>query len=188
MLRLALEPSGEAAVFVSGGSSPARCLEYLSAETLPWARVVVAPTDERCVPADHADSNERMIREHLFRAQAVSASFLRLQPCAVEQLRRQAAVALVGMGEDGHFASIFPDTRDSELLDPDAEPSCAVVETSASPLARVTASLSLLLCARLVVLLAFGRRKRVLIEHPRHLPVSHLLHQGRVPVEIFWAE
>ncbi|MGI9249651.1 MAG: 6-phosphogluconolactonase [Pseudohongiellaceae bacterium] len=194
-----LASASKATLIVSGGNTPIECLKHLSlspVESLDWNRVSVMPTDERCVAADHEASNEGMIRRCLLQRWAKSATFVSLlqggrepinQQSVIEQ-SKQLACALVGLGEDGHFASIFPDNEDlPALLATDAEPQLASVTTSASEYNRVTANLSLLLSGDSVLLLAFGEKKKEVLLNPDGLPVASLLQQDKTPVRVVWA-
>jgi 6-phosphogluconolactonase len=183
-----LASDGRASLLVSGGSTPADCLRSLSDADLDWARVEVSPTDERCVAPTHEASNERMIRETLLRNRAADAHFKSLRIGLAEDIARQLACSLVGMGEDGHIASIFPDTPErDELLQVYSPPACRKIETTASEYARVTVNLPLLLSGSSVLLLIFGEAKREVLNRPDGMPVWHLLNQPCTPVDVYWA-
>ena len=102
------------------------------------------------------------------------------------------ACTLLGMGEDGHFASLFPDYANlARALDSHAPPGFVAVSTAASPHPRISMNLAALLESREILLLIFGEaKKRVLRRagkpHSR-LPVARLLAQSRTPVRIIWA-
>lgn len=187
-LGAALRSLPSAGLMVSGGSTPQACLGELACLPLPWHRVVVLPTDERCVPEHHPASNAAMIRRCLLRSEAASATLLPLTQDSLARIDGRLAAALVGMGEDGHFASIFPDADNLDgLLCVDGPAACERVATAASEFPRITANLALLLSARRVVLLAFGERKKARLRQPEGLPIERLLNQTRAPVEICWA-
>lgn len=187
-LRKALDADDEASLLVSGGSSPLDCLSALSEKQLDWNRVRVSLTDERCVPVMDDASNEKMVRGQLLQNEAEEARFIGLDDKAVPGLARCLCCALVGMGEDGHFASLFPDNpRLSALLEVDGEPACEQITTLASDVKRVTANLPLLLSGDVVVLLVFGKNKLAIVESPGELPIAALLSQQKTPVQIFWA-
>jgi 6-phosphogluconolactonase len=95
------------------------------------------------------------------------------------------------MGADGHFASLFPDFDGlREALDPASGKRCVLVKTAASPLLRISLTLSALLYSAEVALLFFGEEKRAVFEQARDggdFPVRALLAQSAVPVTVFWA-
>ncbi len=96
------------------------------------------------------------------------------------------------MGEDGHFASLFPDAANlEEGLDVDSSELCIPVHTAASPHPRVSLTLSALSRSDEILLLLFGDRKREVYEAAKQTangyPVFHLLRQKRAPVYVYWA-
>lgn len=119
-LALGIEARGAAYLVVSGGSTPVNLFSLLSASHLDWKNVVVLLADERCVPVDHQDRNERLVREVLLTGKAEQAQFLSLMPTPddatvnIEALSSLLSslprfdVVLLGMGEDAHTASLFP--------------------------------------------------------------------------------
>ena len=102
------------------------------------------------------------------------------------------ACALLGMGEDGHFASLFPDAENlEEGLDLESSTLCLPVETKASPHARISLTLAALSRSDEIVLLIFGEEKRKVYEKAKagnaRYPVTRLLRQKRAPVNVYWA-
>jgi 6-phosphogluconolactonase len=200
-----LEQQSEASLVVSGGTSPVLCFAELAARPVAWQRVHVLLSDERCVPPSDDDSNEKLIRETLLQGNAAEASFHPFydgtaaveQPCdAMEEIIRTLpfpfACSLIGMGEDGHFASLFPDAENlTQGLDADGSQLCLPVNTPASPHPRITLTLAALSRSDVVVLLFFGAAKRDVYERAKAesngYPVSRLLLQKRAPVHVFWA-
>jgi 6-phosphogluconolactonase len=204
-LRACLVQQTFCSLVVSGGSTPEPCFELLSRKTLDWDRVTVTPSDERWVPASHPDSNERLVREHLLIRQAANGRFLplfreNLAPGdAVEAvgkdlkaLVRPFACTLLGMGEDGHFASLFPDFDGLETaLEPDQPRACVAVKTAGSPHLRMSLSLATLLDSRTTILLIFGAAKRRVLEAAAEgesaYPVSRLIQHQTRPLTVVWA-
>jgi 6-phosphogluconolactonase len=204
-LRRRLGGAGRVPLILGGGSSPLACYSELAETNLEWNRVDVLASDERWVPAEHADSNERMLRETLLRDEAASANLLSYyrdevtvaERCAemsevYSAFENPAACALLGMGEDGHFASLFPDAGNIEKgIDPDGTELFLDVSTAASPHERIGLTLAALLRADTLALLVFGEAKRAVLDtamgDSRVYPVSYLLHQDYRRLHIFWA-
>ena len=200
-----LATGGEASLVISGGTTPADCLRELAAANLDWKRVHAVLSDERWVPADSADSNEKLAREWLLTGAAAAANLHSVfrprmsvdeRAAQLDQELRQHplpfAGALLGMGADGHFASLFPDAENlASGLDPDSPVLCIPVRTKASPHARISLTLSALSRSDEIVLLIFGDEKRDVLraaaEPASTLPVSRLLVQKRAPVHVYWA-
>lgn len=196
----------EATIVLSGGSSPLGVFAELKKLDLPWERLHVTLSDERWVATDHEDSNERMLYDALLGHAGVrDATFLPLfdassdieirSTALSEQLRMLPfpfACALLGMGEDGHFASLFPDAENLESgLDTENPELVIPVRTAASPHPRISLTLSALSRSDTIVLLIFGEKKlevlNAAIEAPERYPVGTLLRQKRAPVRVLWA-
>lgn len=202
---LSSSPHAQASLVVSGGSTPGPCFDLLSRESMDWSRVTVTPSDERWVPADHPDSNERLIRTRLLRNRAAGGKVLPLYRAGAEAAQApplvQAGLAdtaqpfsavLLGMGEDGHFASLFPDFEHlPAALDPATPEPCIVVQTASSPHLRISLTLSALLNSEHIVLLIFGWKKRGVFEAAQGggsaYPVEALLRHSGKPVTVIWA-
>ena len=119
-LQQGIAERGTAHLVVSGGSTPIKLFSILADADIEWDRVVVLLADERWVPVDHEDSNERLVRETLLIGKAKSAQFLSLLPTPDDEITNIAGlstllgslprfdVVLLGMGEDAHTASLFP--------------------------------------------------------------------------------
>ena len=183
-LRADLQRRPSCMLAVSGGSTPIKTFETLSSTKLPWHRIKVCLTDERLVPNDHKDSNERMLRQSLLQHEAADARLLPMS-CVGDQ---PFAIVLLGMGEDGHFASIFPDADNlDEALSPDTIQPVVQIRTAASPHRRDSLTLNRLLNSEEILLLVFGAEKRKVIEDAEGLPVAHLLENHHTPVTVFWA-
>lgn len=200
-----LENQDEASLVVSGGTSPERCLTELANANVEWQRVHVLLSDERWVPIDDDGSNEKFIRETLLQGCAAEATLHGVYEegasiadrCddldkAIRELPFPFACSLVGMGEDGHFASLFPDADNLKSgLDVDNPDLCLPVSTAASPYPRVSLTLAAISRSDKVVLLFFGDAKRDVYERAKlksnGYPVSWLLLQKRAPVHVFWA-
>lgn len=204
-LRAQLGDDRPASLVVSGGSTPADCLRLLSGARLDWARVTVLATDERWVPPDHEDSNEGMVGRELMRGAAGDARWLPFWRPGMDPETAAAAIGddlhaaprpfgavLLGMGEDGHFASLFPDYDGlAAALDPESGRDCVPVRTAGSPHPRLSLSLSALLDTSELLLLIFGAAKRRVFDSALNgdmrFPVAALLAQNRTAVTTLWA-
>lgn len=195
----------QAVLVVSGGKSPVPLFQALSAQPLVWNRVAVTLADERWVPPDHADSNEALVRSHLLKGRAATALMLPLwtgdaTPEAavpavsksLDALPHPFSEVILGMGDDGHIASLFPDAAElAEGLRTKA--SALAVHPLHAPHARLSLSLHALLNSRDLVLMISGADKRAILERAlgdgpvEELPVRAILRQTGVPVSIFWA-
>lgn len=211
-LQAAIQARGQAHLCVSGGQSPIVLFQALRVLPLAWPQVTVGLVDERCVPHNHAHSNAHLVRQHLLHDLAAQARFVPLIADALDTSTPQVAaraatttmralgsadVLVLGMGTDGHTASLFPEAINLPVaLDPTQSPACVAIELAHPPAnaphARVSQNLSMLLTARHIVLPVTGADKeavldRALLSRTLALPISHVLHQSRCPVAI-WRE
>lgn len=193
---------GHAVLAVSGGRSPVPFLQALSAEVLDWSRVCVTLVDERVVAPDHADSNAALVREHLLQGGAADAVFRPLVSVAANvdaELAQAAAqwqtpdVVVLGMGDDGHTASLFPDAANlAEGLDPANPAALLAVVPPEAPHTRISMTLAEILRSGKLYLAIAGDNKRRVLEHASRTlsaaqPVSHLLQQTENPLHVYWA-
>jgi 6-phosphogluconolactonase len=207
-LRAAIAERGEASLAVSGGKSPIALFEHLRSQDLNWAKVRVMLVDERCVANDHADSNTALVRQHLLQGAAAAATFVTLfdalpvevddaaLPGLVDAANQRLAkvtfsldVVVLGMGEDGHTASLFPAAPglDNALVSPGP---IAWVRPATAPHARLTLTLPVLLAARHVHLPLSGGNKLKVYEEAKKaanpaLPISLLLNSPACDVQVW---
>ena len=171
-LRAAIAAKGQACVVLSGGRSPVPFLEKLASEPLDWAKVTVSLADERWVPVEHADSNAGLLKKHLLQGPAAKARFVGLYNAAatVERAALEADqglaelppidVLILGMGDDGHTASLFPNSPNlSEALQLDNPRRCWAMLAPTVPHQRLSMSRSLLASAKHKVLSIQGQSK-----------------------------
>ncbi|UYG06890.1 6-phosphogluconolactonase [Halomonas sp. M4R1S46] len=201
-LRSDLAQRERALLVVSGGSTPVPFFHALAAMALPWSRIDVTLADERWVAETADDSNARLVREHLLRGAAAEARFVPLtsdaatpEEGAAEVGRRIAALAwpasvvILGMGGDGHTASLFPDSRELDLALSTDEPVVAV-RTPSQPQPRITLSADRLHQAFRHFLHITGEEKRAVLgralagDDTRALPIRAFLAS---PLSIHWA-
>lgn len=207
-LEAAVAGGRPASLAVAGGTTPGRFLTALGQRSIPWSRVRVTVTDERWVPPDHPDSNEGMVRRALLTNGAADAAWIGLwNPAPTPEVGRERAAAAVillrpfdvvvlGMGTDGHVASLFPDTWRPA---PSAarEPTCIAVPAAGARAPRLSLSLAALLDSKRLVLLVSGDDKlRVLEQASRDdtetsgappLPVTAVLRSRHPNLDVYWA-
>lgn len=170
-LAQAIDERGRASLAVPGGSTPAPFMEALAKHALPWRQVDVTTTDERIVPLDHPRSNARLVRNHLLHDAAADANLYPLDSgLDLADLSEQIAnhfatldVCVLGMGDDGHTASLFPGGPEY-LLATEGGPDLARVEPPGDLEPRITLSLACLLRSRHIHLLISGDNKRKVLE------------------------
>ena len=185
-IKAKLATAARATLIASGGTSPIDCYRSLAQFDLPWYRVDVISSDERQVALDDNQRNTKMLRQNLKQSLATSCVIHEID--AYDQLPAPAAVTLLGIGADGHFASIFPDIPElAQTLDLSSCRTIYEVRTRASSVPRTTLSLSALCNSQLILLLAFGDKKLNLIDRPDGLPIEHLFNQSTTPVEVIWS-
>jgi 6-phosphogluconolactonase len=183
-ITLAVEEKGWASLAFSGGSTPFAMLRSLSNSSVDWSKVFVTLVDERCVNEDSDRSNAGMLRRALIDSLSTPPEFFPLfksNESPAELLERFSDFPLpfdavhLGMGEDAHTASFFPDAENiNELVELDEEVKFQYTRSVSSTESRITLSLASLLNARYIVVQANGSaKKRVLntvLERLRQLP------------------
>jgi len=208
VIESALDARGEALVALPGGKSPIPVFERLAAATIDWNRVTIIPTDDRLVPVTNPLSNIAMISRHFLPKGA------RVLPILVEgatdyraagkaadaqlaDLNWPPDLVWLGVGADGHTASIFPGPDLEDALDgpctrraiglmPDPLPAEA-------PVARVTLSRAAILSARALLLAFSGSEKRAVVERAikdgplSPTPIGRVLATAEGSINIHWS-
>jgi len=202
----ALDARNACLLALPGGSTPGPVLTELAKSRVPWKRVTIIPTDERLVPLQDELSNVRAL------AKTFLPSGARVLPIATEnpdyKLAGNSADALLqdlpwppdlvwlGMGEDGHTASIFPGPDlQSALEAPKARRAVGVMPDPLpdnAPVARVTLTRASILSARTLIITITGAKKREVLEqaiadgHSSKLPIGGVLAEAEQPIDIHW--
>lgn len=204
-LVLGIAARGVATLAVSGGRTPVGFFEELSREPLAWSRVSVTLADERWVDPEHPDSNERLVRTHLLKNAAAAARFVPLKnaaatpeagagaaAAALHELPLPFEVAVLGMGEDGHTASLFPGAAELAAGLGAAASPCLAVNPPEAAHPRLSLTLGALLNSHHIVVQIAGEAKLGVIRRAfqagpaAELPIRAIIHQRRVPVDVFW--
>ncbi len=201
-----------ASFLVSGGSSPKPFYQQLSKQALPWDKIGVALVDERWVSAEEQGSNEAFIAENLLINEASSARFISMKTdeqsaeqgrTVCEQRYQQLAtpfdLVILGMGPDGHTASLFPHAEGlNDAFDTSKQQLCAAIKAKKSNVTgelteRMSLSLFGLLQAKKICVLITGDEKLAVYQQALKntdtalMPMSAVLQQNEVPVSVYWA-
>jgi 6-phosphogluconolactonase len=207
-LTAAVARQGHASMIASGGTTPGAMFDILARSEAPWKNVEITLSDDRWIETASDRSNEKLVRNHLLVANASAADFVPLKTAkahareaeqdvddAVRAIPRPFDVALLGMGTDGHIASLIPGATGLErALDRD-DPALVRAVNPADLSAkgeRISLTLRAILDARWIVILLRGPEKRAAFQWAldgkdvREAPVRALLHQSDVPVSVFW--
>jgi 6-phosphogluconolactonase len=189
-----------ATLAVSGGTSPRPFLENLSTHRFDWAHTDVTLVDDRWVPESDAASNARLVRDTLLQHDAANARFLPLvdvnqdldahvAALNADPERRVPNVAVLGMGEDGHTASIFADAPEWIEAITTARPFVAV-HPQAAPHARVSWSMQALRQVDRLFLLIAGQRKLDVLQQAaateQNNAISKLANDKGVRLDVYW--
>lgn len=210
-LHSAIHARGVASLIVSGGSTPKALFGVLASKLLPWEKVTISLADERWVDPAHKDSNEHLVRSSLLINNAADAVFVPLKNghATPEMGERDCETALsgipspfdfvlLGMGDDGHTASLFPQADNlAAALDMRSGRQCRAITPrelpAHAPYPRLTMTLPRLLNSRQIVLLLSGQskldvlNKAVAGDDVMLMPVRAILKQTAVPVVTYWA-
>lgn len=199
ILRQALQQNHTASLVVPGGQTPRDYLPVLARQVMPWENVYVTLSDERWVECQSDLSNERLARTCFLKDQAKKAHFIGLKTAhahpaaaltAVQerlcQLPRPFNLTVLGLGEDGHIASLFPGmtlTQDTPFL-------CLAAEPPLAPSQRISLTLPALASSCHIVFIVSGSAKRQLLDRlintPNPLiPFVQLMLRCHSPITIF---
>ncbi len=203
-LSAAINARGVASLAVSGGKTPIGMFQQLRQMQLPWDKVAITLVDDRWLPVTHADSNERLVRENLLKYKVEAAHFFSLTSNAstpeaglievaarLREVPQPFDVVVLGMGEDGHTASLFPCS--SELasgLDPDSQQLLLAVNPTTAPYPRISLSLAAIARSGSVFLHITGARKRQVYEAADAagtLPIARVLAAASGIRRVYWA-
>jgi 6-phosphogluconolactonase len=202
----ALDARGSALLALPGGKTPLPIYERLAQAQLPWKQVTIIPTDERLVPLDSPQSNIRAIAGSFLKAGArvfpigTEIADYRLAgnsaDARLQDLKFPPDLVWLGMGEDGHTASIFPGPDLQDALDaPKARRAVGVMPDplpSDAPVPRVTLTRAAILSARTILITITGDKKRAVLEQAiadgqrSHVPIGRVLAEAEQPIDIHW--
>ncbi|MBX9915930.1 MAG: 6-phosphogluconolactonase [Nitrosomonas sp.] len=198
-LRDTLSRKPQATLVVPGGSTPRHYLPALAKCQLPWDRITVTLSDERWVDVNNDQSNEKLIKQHLLSHLPANTPFVGLKTAhdnpfdAIETLHQRLdslplpiSLTVLGLGEDGHIASLFPGMNPDSL----SAHHCVAVAPPTAPSLRMSLSLEMLASSEQIVLVVTGAGKRRLLDRVSDnpdlkLPIVWLLKRTTAPVTVF---
>jgi 6-phosphogluconolactonase len=205
-LEAAIAARGAASLAVSGGKTPVGMFQQLRQMRLGWDKVWITLVDDRWLPADHPDSNERLVREHLLKHQVEAAHFISLKSDAASPADGAAAidarlrtipqpfdVLVLGMGEDGHTASLFPCAAELASAAAIDNPALvAAVNPTTAPYSRISLTLPAIARARKLMLHLAGPNKKTVFDAAmadteNRLPIARVI-DAAGGCRVFWAQ
>lgn len=209
MLRQTLSEKPYAVLAVSGGRSPIAFFQALSQQDLAWERIKIGLVDERLVPVAHADSNSALVQQYLLCNRAAAAEWLPMVANSADETAlsdRQTAlnfalahyiqpdVAVLGMGADGHTASLFPNSETlTDGLNIDYPQPLIYVVPPIAPHNRLSMTLAAIQAARGVFLAISGAEKQAVFaaaapQPDRRYPISYVLNSPKINCHVYFSQ
>jgi len=205
-LAAAIDARGEALLAVSGGSTPLGLFSRLSGAALDFSKVTVTLTDDRCVAFEHPDSNAQMVRRLLLQHNASPAQFMPLYDSTLDLAAQTHALnarfqalptfdaVVLGMGLDGHTASLFPGAEGlSDAMDLASDLAAVALQPLTAPHTRISLSAARLLNTRNLFLHVTGDEKLQVLTLAEasglvaQYPVGLFLRHEDPKTQVFWA-
>jgi len=203
-----IEHKGRATLLVSGGSTPLNLFKLLSNADIEWSKVTVSLVDERFVPDGHKDQNGELVKANLLQNKALKAQFIPLVQNAedatsnLDQVRSSfssnhfpLSVVILGMGTDGHTASLFPDAPElDEGMDLNQSEWLMITNPKVAPHQRITFTRKALLNTNRLILHCYGQEKALILKEAEqkldyHIyPIAAFMGQDMIDLEVYWTE
>lgn len=197
----AIAEKGSASLIVSGGSTPKKLFKALNTMDIEWNKIKIGLCDERLVEPTHNDSNEKLVRETLMTGYAAKATFIDMAnedetACSVrvKELLMPFDVLVLGMGDDAHTASLFPNNpRLAEAYDLTRENICITIEPQHAPHTRMSLTLGAILSAHHVYLHFQGVSKLNVYKEALNgtdtftMPIRAIINQTDKKIEVYSA-
>ncbi|MBX9893882.1 MAG: 6-phosphogluconolactonase [Nitrosomonas sp.] len=198
-LQNTLRRKPQATLVVPGGGTPRHYLPELAKCSLPWERITVTLSDERWVDVNDEQSNEKLVKQYLLSHLPANTPFVGLKTDhdnpfdAIETVQQRLdrlplplSLTVLGLGEDGHIASLFPGMNPDSL----SAQHCVAIAPPIAPSLRMSLSLEMLASSEQIVLVVTGEGKRRLLDRmsdnpDSKLPIVWLLQRTQALVRIF---
>ena len=204
ILQNAIAQKGNASIIVSGGNTPKPLFAQLSNADIDWEKVTISLADDRWVDVADDASNDKLVREHLLVNKASKATFISLKhdfvdavdavsacEAAINDVQMPFDVLILGMGEDGHTASLFPCSEQLQAgLDLNSGKKYIAVQPTTAPHQRMSLTLPALLASSHIFLHSTGESKKAVIAKAlesteSEMPIKAVLE--RANVQLMWA-
>lgn len=207
LLDSAIMEKRKASLVISGGSTPVPFFEALSLQEIDWQKVTITLADERWVPPSNPASNEGLVRQHLLKMRAAEAKFVGLYTgaitagdgeklCAhlISKIGQPFDVLVLGMGVDGHTASLFPGaTNLQRATDMKSGKVCVPIAPLTAPHERMTLTLPSLIRSKHILLHITGMKKLKVFEKAmgqgavEEMPIRYFFTRTSSPLKAYWA-
>lgn len=207
ILAKAVKEKGKASIAVSGGSTPKNFFSVLSQSDIDWSKVTITLADERWVPMDSDASNTRLVHENLLQNKAEKAKFFHLKQgeqltdetltdlnVAASKTLLPLDVLILGMGEDGHTASLFPCSDEiNDGLDEKNDAVLMKVQPKTAANQRISFTFASLVTSKNIFLHSCGEGKKAVLtqalngDDPFEMPIRAFLQHPSLNTQIFWA-
>ncbi len=207
ILAKAIKDTGKASIAVSGGSTPKGFFSVLSQSDIDWSKVTITLADERWVPIDSDASNTRLVHENLLQNKAKEAKFFHLKQgneltsetladlnVAASKTLLPLDVLILGMGEDGHTASLFPCSDEiTSGLDVTNDAVLLKVQPKTASHQRISFTFASLITSKNIFLHSCGEGKKTVltqaleVNDPFEMPIRAFLQHPSLNTQIFWA-
>ncbi|MCW8832699.1 MAG: 6-phosphogluconolactonase [Colwellia sp.] len=208
ILQSAIALTGKASIAVSGGSTPKGFFKALSEKDLDWKKITITLADERWVDINSNDSNTRLVHENLLQNKASAAKFFHLKQgerlcdetlvdlnLAANNALLPLDVLILGMGEDGHTASLFPCSEEiNQGLATENKDALMKVQPKTAPHQRITFTFSSLSQSKNTFLHISGNSKKQVLDKALsdddivEMPVRAFLQNDDINTQVYWAE
>ena len=198
----AIKKYGDARFLLSGGSTPMNLYSLLSEETIEWEKVKIGLVDERFVPIENLFNNETQIKNNLLKNSAKFATIfgmvynyenemlnLKMVNQQYKTFFERIDFTILGMGEDGHTASLFPGDKESEELMNTSNIGIFSTKSPSFPYNRITCSKELIAKSNYIALFINGETKFNVLKNSKEtqVPISYFVKNSK-NMEIYYSK